>query len=293
MKPVPIPVVSTASLVPGPGSQPSEATALDFLAMPQGMNTYSMPRIPEAADTDAMARACDLLAGLHQRLNAWRPHDPDYPRLDLSGVDRATRAVVNEVTGEGEVGIRITGPHEVRIQETVFAGIWRVCRFDENGRLAADELECCAMPDVVRRAALDGAAPQPAAVDIPAAAMNSPSLLHEIRAQMKTYRAGMPAHVINFTLLPLSPEDHVCLENALPFGPVAMISRGFGNCRISSTTARNVWRVQYFNNMQTLILDTLEVVDVPEVALAAAEDLADSCERLAELVTWMGESGAV
>ena len=66
-------------------------------------------------------------------------------------------------------------------------------------------------------------------------------------------------------------------------GPVAILSRGFGNCRISSTAARDVWRVQYFNNMQTLILNTIEVVDMPEVALAAAEDLADSRERLGEL----------
>ena len=82
------------------------------------------------------------------------------------------------------------------------------------------------------------------------------------------------------------------LERALPVGPVAMISRGFGNCRITSTGARDVWRVQYFNNMNTLILNTIEVVDVPEVALASAEDLVDSRERLAELVTWMSESVA-
>ena len=69
-----------------------------------------------------------------------------------------------------------------------------------------------------------------------------------------------------------------------------MISRGFGNCRISSTLARDVWRVQYFNSMNTLILNTIEVVDVPEVALAADEDLCDSRARLAELIAWMGES---
>jgi hydrogenase-1 operon protein HyaF len=44
--------------------------------------------------------------------------------------------------------------------------------------------------------------------------------------------------------------------------------------------------------MNTLILNTIEIVDVPEVALAAVEDLADSRERLAELVTWMDESCA-
>jgi hydrogenase-1 operon protein HyaF len=47
--------------------------------------------------------------------------------------------------------------------------------------------------------------------------------------------------------------------------------------------------VQYFNNMQTLILNTLEIVDVPEVAVAAGDDLADSRERLSELLGWMGE----
>ena len=56
------------------------------------------------------------------------------------------------------------------------------------------------------------------------------------------------------------------------------------------SAARSVWRVQYFNNMQTLILDTIEVIDVPEVALAAPEDIADSRERLAELVAWMDET---
>ena len=55
---------------------------------------------------------------------------------------------------------------------------------------------------------------------------------------------------------------------------------------------RNLWRVQYFNSMQTLILNTLEVVEVPEVAMAAADDLADSRERLRELLDWMGESGS-
>jgi hydrogenase-1 operon protein HyaF len=71
-----------------------------------------------------------------------------------------------------------------------------------------------------------------------------------------------------------------------------MISRGFGNCHVTSTGLADVWRVQYFNNMNTLILNTIEVVDVPEVVLAAAEDLADSRKRLAELVDWMSESCA-
>ena len=82
--------------------------------------------------------------------------------------------------------------------------------------------------------------------------------------------------MINLTLFPMTPEDHAVLEQALPVGPVAMISRGFGNCHVTSTGLADVWRVQYFNNMNTLILNTIEVVDVPEVVEAAVEDLTDS-----------------
>ena len=82
------------------------------------------------------------------------------------------------------------------------------------------------------------------------------------------------------------------LDSALSVGPVAIISHGFGNCRITSTGARDVWRVQYFNSVNTLILNTIEVVAVPEVARAAVEDLEDSRARLSELVDWMSESCA-
>jgi hydrogenase-1 operon protein HyaF len=42
--------------------------------------------------------------------------------------------------------------------------------------------------------------------------------------------------------------------------------------------------------MQTLILNTIEVVAMPEVAVAAREDLVESHQRLAELVQWMSDS---
>ena len=100
------------------------------------------------------------------------------------------------------------------------------------------------------------------------------------------------AIVVGLTLLPLSPEDTVHIDRVLDGGSVVILSRGFGNCRISSTAARNVWRVQYFNNMQTLILNTIEVTPMPEAAVAAREDLVETRERLAELVAWMSDSVA-
>jgi hydrogenase-1 operon protein HyaF len=211
------------------------------------------------------------------------------PRLDVSGVSPAALAIVNQMLGEGEVSIQIAGARRMRIQETVFTGIWRVCEIDAAGKLVNDWIEAATLPEAVLTSALATAASEPLAVRWLDGAMNSPAVLEEVRSAMRRCSADTPAHVVNLTLFPMTPEDHRVLELALPVGPVAMISRGFGNCRITSTLARNVWRVQYFNSMNTLILNTIEVVCAPEVALAAAEDLHDSRERLEDLIAWMGE----
>jgi len=52
----------------------------------------------------------------------------------------------------------------------------------------------------------------------------------------------------------------------------------------------NVWWVQYFNSMDMLILNTIEVSDVPEVAHASKEDYEDSIERLGEWLQVMQET---
>mgnify|MGYP001026491174 CR=1 FL=1 len=284
--PIPVRVV-------GPGSQPEDDVELDVMPMPTGMNTFAMPRVPEKVDPAALAASRDLLAGLLAALKAW---DPDSgapgPRIDMSGIDAAAREITNQMLGEGEVAIQIRGDRPWRIQESVFTGLWRCCEFDAQGRLRADWLEAGALPGVTVQAALEAAAPGLPAIDWPAGAMNSPALVAEIAGQLNTRDPAARAHVVNLSLLPLTPDDHAVLERALPPGPVAMISRGFGNCHVSSTLTRDVWRVQYFNNMNTLILDTLEVVTVPEVALASSEDLADSRERLTELLQWLDESVA-
>jgi hydrogenase-1 operon protein HyaF len=276
----------------GPGSQPDDEE-LQYLEMPKGMNTFSMPSVPESDDVAALRQARDVLAAFLGQLDGWDPAAQwQGPRLDLAGVPDPTLGIANQMLGEGEVSIQIGGAHRYRIQESVFAGLWRVCALRQDGTLAADWLEAAPLPQVALDLAYGAAADTLPDVAIPPGAMNSPALLAEIRAQVATRKPGAPAHVVNLTLFPMTPEDHQVMESALPVGPVAMISRGFGNCRITSTLLRGAWRVQYFNNMNTLILNTIEVVDVPEAALAAAEDLEDSKARLAELVAWMDESCA-
>jgi len=277
----------------GAGSQPGDDAELDVLPMPRDMNTFAMPRVPERADPAALAESRDLLARFLQALQDWDPASGSAgPRADMTAASPAALAITNQMLGEGEVSIQIKGPRRWRIQESVFTGLWRCCEFDAEGRLLADWLEAGALPGIAVEAARSAASSGLPAVEWPAGAMNSPALVAEISGQLQTRDPAARAHVINLTLFPMTADDHTVLERALPVGPVAMISRGFGNCHVSSTLTREVWRVQYFNSMNTLILNTLEVVAVPEVALASVEDLADSRERLAELVLWMDESVA-
>ena len=85
--------------------------------------------------------------------------------------------------------------------------------------------------------------------------------------------------VMNFTLLPMSPQDQQLLIDVLGRAELVLESGGFGNCKVMATTVRHVWAVQYVNAMGNTILDTIEVGRIPDAALAASEDIEDSAER--------------
>jgi len=297
MRPLTIPI---RSLMPAPED------AVDFMPMPREMTTFEMPRLPEPGPGNDVAGARDVLATFVSHLDAWlsaadepaqrsadeaaQPGQAEPPALDLAGLAPDALRVLNETLGEGEVAAIIDADREIRIQESVFAGVWREQHFDGSGALLHDYLLAAPIPPVVTAFARDRAAPRLRALELPVGAMNVPALIHELQHAMDRSGPGAPAHVINLTLLPMSPEDTAHIDQVLDGGSVVILSRGFGNCRISSTAARDVWRVQYFNNMQTLILNTIEVASMPEVAVAAREDLLDSRARLADLVQWMGDS---
>ena len=280
MRPVNIPI---RSLMPQPDD------AVEYMPMPREMTTFEMPRLPQPGPGNDVAGARDVLDSFVSYFDAWRAGG-DLPALELLGLQPDTLRVLNETLGEGEVSAIVDAGHEVRIQETVFSGVWREQHFHSTGALLHDYLLAAPIPPVVGALARERGAARLRALDLPAGAMNVPALVNELQDAIDRSGPGTPAHVINLTLLPLSPEDTAHIDAVLDGGSVVILSRGFGNCRISSTAARNVWRVQYFNNMHTLILNTIEVVEMPEVALAAREDLAETRNRLADLVQWMGDS---
>ena len=85
----------------------------------------------------------------------------------------------------------------------------------------------------------------------------------------------------------MSNEDIGFMDHHLGTGRVLILSRGYGNCRITNTRVPNTWRVVYYNSQDVVILNTVEVTALPEVAMAAKEDLEDSFERLTEVLAWV------
>jgi hydrogenase-1 operon protein HyaF len=274
----PIPVVAL-----GPGTQP-EDESLNYMDMPHDMRTYRMPVLPEPEDVRDLRAARGVLQAV---LAGLQPSHPDLAtaRIDLSPLDAANLALIDQIMGEGEVSALIESQGgSLRIQESVYAGVWRTRLFDADAACIADHIEIGDLPAAVVRASRAGQS-APIAPPLAPGVVNAPALLAEISDHL---RQATPYHIINLSLLPFSPEDALWLDQALGRGTVSLLSRGYGNCRITATGISRVWWVQYFNSQDALILNTLEITDAPEVARAAVEDLADSVERLAEVMEWIG-----
>ncbi|TDE40281.1 hydrogenase expression/formation protein [Antarcticimicrobium sediminis] len=263
----------------GPGSQPPEedGAELEFLPMPQDMRTYTT-HLPEVEVDDHLNPALDLLAQIAAAC-ATAGETGQGAEFDLSILDAANRALIAETMGAGEVAMKLHGIPAIAIQESVFAGVWML------KAAGMDVIEVGDVPHLVRvrafeprkQAGLSATPRQPGVV-------NAPPLLVELMDRSARLTPGAEVHVVNLTLLPHTEQDLDWLDEALGQGAGDILSRGYGNCRVTATALVNVWRVQFFNSMDTLILDTFEVTEMPEVALAAAEDLVDSGERIQEVL---------
>ena len=263
----------------GPGSQPTpeDGVELDYLPLPSGMRTFSEPWIdpddaesaqPALAVLARVAVACDRVAA-----------GGAAEALDVAMLDDAARRLLAETLGEGEVSARLEVDPPVRAVESVFAGVWSLT----SG--ARSRIEIAHAPTAVAARAFTPVAPaQGSATPRGSGVVNAPPILSELLDRSAAWRPGDEVHVVNLTLLPHTPEDLDFLEAGFGKGAATLISRGYGGCRVEATATRNLWRVRYFNSMDVMILDSFEVTDMPEVALAATEDLSDSAGRIRDVL---------
>lgn len=279
-KPIPIPVVAL-----GAGSQPDDEDGLAYITMPQGMETYQPPSLPEPEELADRGGALRVLQAV---LDAAAGAGP--ASVPLGGLTAEELRLINQVLGEGEVSAQwLAGAGDTRcaqVQESVFAGVWRV--IEQGGGAVADRIEVAAVPALLRQAALlDGEAAHTVAGEPPAGVLNAQHVLAELAQHRAAWQPGAPSEVVNLTLLPMSAADIAWMDHVLGTGRVLILSRGYGNCRITSTRVPHTWRVVYYNSQDQVILNTVEVGELPAVAQAAAEDIADTRERLAEVLQWV------
>jgi hydrogenase-1 operon protein HyaF len=285
MKKIDIPVVTV-----GPGTQPADedGAAIAFMQLPDDMTTFSAPVIPEPEEVVGLDEALALTSEMVTLLRAYKKGDRAKV-IELDLLDIKKRQFFDQLLGEGEVSVQCGGDLNTFIQESVLAGVWRVQYTDGNDRVIRDTIEVASIPGVVSELSFLGAKKTPVNDDlvIPEDVYNAPPLLAEIsdHLHLPDYKSGNSPHVINLSLLPHTEKDILFLTEKLGIGPIVILSRGYGNCRISSTGTRHVWWVQYYNSQDTLILNTLEISRVPEVACASPEDIEDSAKRLEEILS--------
>lgn len=283
MNDIRIPIVDIG-MGAGPGSQSTnEDENLDIMNLPSGMDTFASPILPEPEDVEALQRAKGVLDDMLAALRSYRAGEPAIT-IDLNGLDPQNIDLVNQAMGEGEVSATMNGPAPVLAQESVLAGVWRVQHMNTDKQVLRDTIEIGDIPQFVRVTN-----DEQKKIDLnfeghPVQNSNAPPILAEISDQLAQWEPGDEAHVINLTLLPLTEDELLLIGSRLSMGNVTILSRGYGNCRIGSTAINNVWWIKYYNSEDVLILNTIEISDVPSVALAAQEDIDDSAERLDEIL---------
>jgi hydrogenase-1 operon protein HyaF len=272
----------------GPGSQPadSDGAEMTFMQMPSGMFTYEAPMVPEAEEITGLEDAVKLTRKIEQGLQQYKVGGPTLV-FELNDLDRENRQFFDQLLGEGEVSVQCTGNINALIQESVLAGVWRVQYVDEHQAIIRDTIEIADIPGLISELTFAEARKNVTVADlqIPDDVYNAAPLLVEINDKLPEYKPGNEPYVINLSLLPHTEQDLVYLSDQLGIGPIIILSRGYGNCRISSTGTANVWWVQYYNSQETLILNTIEISKVPEVACASQEDIDDSAQRLNEILS--------
>lgn len=282
IKDIPVSVV-------GAGSQPLEEQQLRYIDMPGSMDRYFAPRIPDLAEVLRLDGARAAMTWLRQALDK-SGSEAEPAIANLSTLDDESRELVNQILGEGEVSV--TYADSARTQESVLAGVWRTLYFDDDGNVCCDLLEVADAPHTVRAAGdvsgqVDTSEPDDS-LEVP----NALPILVELDSHLSAYAEGGPPHSINLSLLPLSEAEQEFLDERLGRGSVDILSRAYGKCQVISTLVPNVWWVRYYNSMGVLILNSIEVVEIPQVVCAAPEDLRDSARRLEDILAPYWPDGA-
>ena len=265
---------------------PKEEETLEYIAMPEGMSTFEVnSKIYEWDENTDLSSCKALLDKVIAQVETYNVQDKGLI-FPVEGLNGDNLAYLNQLLGEGEVSAIVAHNHKnVNIQESIFTGIWRVNIFDERNNLIEDYIEVSQFPEVIKTVNAELLSE----INfnnkfIPEGVINAPSIIVELQDKLGqfTKNPDIVPEPVNLTLLPHSPEDITFINKVLGTGNTVILSRGYGNCRITSTLVAGVWLIQYFNSTDKEILSTIDIVSAPVVACAGQEDLEDTAMRLKE-----------
>jgi hydrogenase-1 operon protein HyaF len=261
-----------------------EAEAPAYIDMPRDMTSYDAPMMPEPSTVQHLQGAREAMSWLQLKLVDYSDN-ANNPCANISALDDENRELVNQILGEGENCFTYDGELAASVQESVLAGVWRSLYFHDNGNIMADMIEVGPVPNLML-APIENARPVDASEDERSADFpNAMPILIELADRCRLFESNGNTHSINLTLLPLSLPELEYLDARLGRGPVDILSRAYGKCQVISTLVPNVWWVRFYNSMGMLILNSLEITAIPDVVAAAPEDLADSTDRLKQILT--------
>ncbi|MEL6301502.1 MAG: hydrogenase expression/formation C-terminal domain-containing protein [Pseudomonadota bacterium] len=232
-------------------------------------------------DSDELGVALQTLSVVHDALERYEPGTP-VVSLPVDHLDSRNLDWLDRVLGTSGISISYDGAANARIQESVFAGVWRVRHYDDDGRVNADIVEVAPLPKLIARAVFTKAAAQFALASLKTLPVALKRILSELHEALICYAERGVTHVMNLTD---TEESHLELMQALfGLGPAVIESRGSGNCRITSTNIRGLWWVQFFNTQGEMIVNSLEVATVPSLVSAEPDDLSESADSLRNLL---------
>lgn len=272
-------------MAPFEGSDEGE-DVLKLLGLPSNRSMIGVRDLPSGEEAGPAVHA--ELGRVRQALEAAVKSGAAWRRR-IDGLSPQDRQTFLDALGHGEVSVIIEGADgegEAQILETVLPGVWVGRAHLTDGTIGSEWVEVGNAPRVLRELALTRPkADIPIeALTAPRGAMNVMSVLAEARQRSIEWMPGDPNHVMNFTLFPMTPADSAYLAKVLGESGVRISSGGYGAARVVMTGLRHVWAVQYLNGLGAVILDTLEIGDLPDAVLASPEDFEDSAVRLSDML---------
>ncbi|EJA7520254.1 hydrogenase expression/formation protein [Escherichia coli] len=275
----------------GPGTQPND----DSFSMNPLPITCQVNDEPSMAALEQCAHSPQVIALLNElqhQLSERQPPLGEVLAVDLLNLNADDRHFINTLLGEGEVSVRIqqADDSESEIQEAIFCGLWRVRR-RRGEKLLEDKLEAGCAPLALWQAATQNLLPTDSLLPPPIdGLMNGLPLAHELLAHVRNPDAQ--PHSINLTQLPISEADRLFLSRLCGPGNIQIRTIGYGESYINATGLRHVWHLRCTDTLKGPLLESYEICPIPEVVLAAPEDLVDSAQRLSEVCQWLAEAAS-